>query len=131
MQPTPSPRSISDAPAFFFTTPPDFFLAISTDHTPAGAGTGLYSPPAASKKARPELAEASSTYQDFFPAASSFSALAATGRPSFFMRATVASTPAASHSSKGPDCQLKPSFMARSLSPMEPALSPTRLPAHF
>src|SRR5438105_10119789 len=71
MQPTPSPRSISDAPAFFLTTPPDFFLAISTDHTPAVAGAGLYPPPATSKKARPELAEASSTYQDFLPAASS------------------------------------------------------------
>src|SRR5438477_12238850 len=101
MQPTPSPKSISDALAFFLTTPPDFFLAISTDHTPCGAGTGLYPPPAASKKARPELADGSSTYQDFFPAASSLSAFAATGRPSFFMRRTVCSTPAASHSSNG------------------------------
>src|SRR5207244_7143242 len=112
MQPTPSPKSMSDPPAFFLTTPPDFFLATSTDHTPCEAGTGLYPPPATSRYARPEAAEASSTYQDFFPAASSFSALAATGRPSFFMRPTVCSTPAASHSSNGPNCQLKPSFMA-------------------
>src|SRR5205085_11556594 len=108
MQPTPSPKSMSDAPAFFLTTPPDFFLAISTDHTPAGAGTGLHPPPAASKKARPELAEGSSTYQDFLPAASSFSALAATGRPSFFMRPPVCPTPAPPHSSIGPSFPLKP-----------------------
>src|SRR5436853_7427883 len=103
MQPTPSPRSMSDAPAFLLTTLPDFFLATSTDQTPAGAGTGLCPPPATSRYARPEAAETSSTYQDFSPAANSFSALAATGRPSFFMRPTVCSTPAASHSSNGPN----------------------------
>ena len=40
MQPTPSPKSTSDAPAFFLTTPFDF-LATSTDHTPDGTSTGL------------------------------------------------------------------------------------------
>ena len=40
MQATPSPRSTSEAPEFFFTTPLDFF-ATSTDHTPAGTFTGF------------------------------------------------------------------------------------------
>src|SRR5579862_98452 len=39
MHPTPSPRSTSDAPEFFFTTPFDF-LATVTDQTPAGTCTG-------------------------------------------------------------------------------------------
>ena len=39
MQATPSPRSTSEAPEFFFTTPLDF-LATVTDHTPAGTVTG-------------------------------------------------------------------------------------------
>ena len=39
MQPTPSPRSTSDAPAFFFTTKFDF-LATVTDQTPAGTSSG-------------------------------------------------------------------------------------------
>ncbi len=69
----------------------------------------------------------SSAYQDLFPEASSFSTLAATGRPSFFMRATVASTPAASHSSKGPSSQLKPRCMARSISTTESEISGMRL----
>ena len=34
-QATPSPRSTSDAPEFFFTTPLDFFATV-TDQTPAG-----------------------------------------------------------------------------------------------
>ncbi len=40
MQPTPSPRSTSEAPEFFFTTPFDFFATV-TDHTPAGTSSGL------------------------------------------------------------------------------------------
>ena len=48
MQPTPSPRSTSDAPEFFLTTPLDFF-ATSTDHTPAGTFTGSYFPVLRSK----------------------------------------------------------------------------------
>ncbi len=38
MQATPSPRSTSDAPEFFFTTPFDFFATV-TDHTPSGTST--------------------------------------------------------------------------------------------
>src|SRR6202000_2123644 len=106
MQPTPSPRSMSEAPAFFFTTPLDF-LAVETDHTPSAAGTGMYFPLRRSKYARPEGDAGSSLYQFFAPAAKSFSALAATGLPSFFMRATVGSTPARSHTSNGPTSQLK------------------------
>ncbi len=41
MQATPSPRSTSDAPEFFLTTPLDFF-ATSTDHTPAETFTASY-----------------------------------------------------------------------------------------
>ncbi len=40
MQPTPSPRSTSEAPAFFLTTPLAF-LATVTDQTPAGTSSGL------------------------------------------------------------------------------------------
>ena len=40
MQPTPSPISTSEAPAFFFTTRPDFF-ATATDHTPCGNFFGV------------------------------------------------------------------------------------------
>src|SRR5216684_1412029 len=126
MQPTPSPRSTSDAPEFFFTTPFDFF-ATSTDQTPAGTETDFDAPLARSKYALPEAVFASSEYHDVFPEASSFSTLAATGRPSFFMRATVASTPAASQSSKGPSSQLKPRRMARSISTIESEISGTRL----
>src|ERR1700732_1328680 len=102
MQPTPSPRSINEAPAFFFTTPLDFF-AVETDHTPCATCTGRYLPERRSKYARPEGDEGSSLYQVFDPAleASSFSAFAGTGLPSFFIRATVCSTPARSHISKG------------------------------
>src|SRR6266404_4806699 len=126
MQATPSPRSTSEAPEFFLTTPLDFF-ATSTDQTPARTATGLRFPLARSKKALPEEVFGSSAYQDFCPEASSLSTLAATGRPSFFMRATVASTPAASQSSKGPSSQLKPRRMARSISTMEPGISGMRL----
>src|ERR1700675_3275218 len=126
MQATPSPRSTSEALEFFLTTPLDFF-ATSTDHTPAGTATGCQLPVARSQYLRPEGVFGSSAYQDFFPEASSFSTLAAAGRPSFFMRATVASTPAASQSSKGPSSQLKPRRMARSISTMESEISGMRL----
>src|SRR5271163_1561840 len=126
MQPTPSPRSTSDAPEFFLTTPLDF-LATSTDQTPSGTATGCQLPVARSQYLRPDAVFGSSAYQDLLPGASRFSTLAATGRPSFFMRATVASTPAASQSSKGPSSQLNPSRMARSISTMELEISGTRL----
>src|SRR6266852_9901983 len=70
MQPTPSPRSTSDAPEFFFTTPFDFF-ATSTDQTPAGTETDFDTPLARSKYALPEAVFASSEYHDVFPEASS------------------------------------------------------------
>src|ERR1700676_2105890 len=126
MQPTPSPTSISEAPEFFLTTPLDF-PATSTDHTPSGTATGFKVPLARSKYARPEAVFASSAYQDFLPLASNFSTLAATGRPSFFIRATVASTLAASQSSNGPSSQLKPRRMARSISTTESEISGMRL----
>src|ERR1700739_4727643 len=126
MQPTPSPRSTRDAPEFFFTTPLDF-LATPTDHTPAGTCTDSQLSVPSSQYLRAEGDLGSSMYQDFCPVASSLSTLAATGLPSFFMRATVASTPAASHSSKGPNSQLKPRRMARSISTMELEISGTRL----
>src|SRR5216683_3597607 len=126
MQPMPSPKSTSEAPEFFLTTPLDFF-ATSTDQTPAGTATGCQLPLARSQCLRPDGVFGSSAYQDLFPEASSFSTLAATGRPSFFMRATVASTPAASQSSKGPSSQLKPRRMARSISTMESEISGMRL----
>src|ERR1700692_2143500 len=126
MQPTPSPTSMSEAPEFFLTTPLDF-LATSTDQTPSGTATGFRVPLARSKYARPEAVFASSAYQDFLPLASHFSTLAATGRPSFFIRSTVASTPAASQSSKGPSSQLKPRRMARSISTIESEISGTGL----
>src|SRR5439155_5829780 len=126
MQPTPSPRSTRDAPEFFFTTPLDFFATV-TDLTPAGTCTGCKSPVPRSQYLRPEGDLGSSAYQDFWPDASSFSIFSATGLPCFFMQATVASTPAASHNSKGPSSQLKPSRMARSISTMESEISGTRL----
>src|SRR5271157_3300656 len=125
MQATPSPRSTSDAPEFFFTTPFDFFATV-TDHTPAGTSTSCQFPPASCQYLRPEAALGSSAYQDFCPAASNFSTFAATGRPSFFIRATVASTPAASQSSNGPSSQLKPMRMARSISTTESEISGMR-----
>src|SRR6202158_1634251 len=126
MQATPSPRSTNEAPEFFLTTPLDFF-ATSTDQTPGGTATGCQLPVARSQYLRPDGVFGSSAYQDFCPEASSFSTLAATGRPSFFMRATVASTPAASQSSKGPSSQLKPRRMARSISTTESEISGMRL----
>src|SRR6201989_3028670 len=114
MQPTPSPRSTSEAPEFFLTTPFDFFATV-TDQTPSGTVIGCKPLEARSKYLRPERACASSAYQLFLPDPSSFSTFAANGLPSFFMPPPVASTPAASHSSNGPISQLKPSFMARSI----------------
>src|SRR5271169_3754467 len=126
MQPTPPPRSMSEAPEFFLITPLDF-LATVVDHTPAGTCTASQLSVPSSQYLRPEGDCGSSMYQDFCPVASSRSTLAATGLPSFFMRATVASTPAASHSSNGPSSQLKPRRMARSISTMELEISGTRL----
>src|SRR5208282_5392873 len=126
MHPMPSPRSTSDAPEFFLTTPFDF-LATSTDQTPSGTATGCQLPVARSQYLRPDAVFGSSSYHDFFPEPSSFSTLAATGRPSFFMRATVASTPAASQSSNGPSSQLKPRRIAWSISTIELEISGTRL----
>src|ERR1700722_2001520 len=126
MQATPSPRSTSDAPEFFFTTPFDC-LATVTDHTPVGTAIGCQLPVASCQNLRPEAVLGSSAYQDFCPEARSFSTLAATGLPSFFMRVTVASTPAASHNSNGPSSQLKPSRMARSISTIESEISGMRL----
>src|ERR1700690_3890329 len=129
MQPTPSPRSMSEAPEFFFTTPFDF-LATSTDQTPADTVAGCQSPVARFAYLRPDGVFGSSSYQVFFPELSSFSTLAATGWPSFFMRATVASTPAASHNSNGPSSQLKPMRMARSISTAESEISGMRFAAY-
>src|ERR1700691_2798871 len=126
MQPTPSPRSTRDAPEFFFTTPFDFFATV-TDQTPGGTSTGRLSADLKSQYVCPEGVFESSAYHDFWPEAISFSTFAATGLPSFFMRATVASTPAASQSSKGPSSQLKPRRMARSISTIESEISGTRL----
>src|ERR1700679_2690966 len=125
MQATPSPRSTKDAPEFFFTTPLDFFATV-TDHTPAGTCTGSQFSVLSSQYLRPDGAFGSSAYQDFCTEASSISMLAAIGRPSFFMRVTVASPPAASQSSKGPSSQLKPRCMARSISTIELEISGTR-----
>src|SRR5208282_6545430 len=125
MQPTPSPRSTNDAPEFFFTTPFDFFATV-TDHTPSGTCSGCQLLVARSKYLRPEAVFASSAYQDVCPEVSNFSTFAATGLPSFFMRATVGSTPAASHSSNGPSSQLNPTLMARSISTIESEISGTR-----
>src|SRR5258708_6541934 len=126
MQPTPSHRSMSDAPEFFFTTPFDFFATV-VDHTPGDTSTGRQLLVARSQYFRPEAVFGSSEYHDFWPAAKSFSTFAATSLPSLFMRATVASTPTASHSSKGPSSQLKPRRMARSISTTELEISGMRL----
>src|SRR5882672_1938255 len=126
MQATPSPMSTNEAPAFFLTTPFDF-LATSTDQTPGGTSTRRKSVAARPQYLRPGAAVGSSAYQDFWPEERSFSTLAATGCPSLFMRPTVASTPAASQSSKGPSSQLKPRRMARSISTTVSEISGTRL----
>src|SRR5580704_11932163 len=125
-QPTPSPRSTSEAPEFFLTTPLDFLVTV-TDHTPLGTVTTCQSPAPRSKYLRPEGDFGSSWYQLFCLEWSNFSTFAATGLPSFFMRVTVASTPAASQSSKGPSSQLKPRRMARSISTIESEISGKRL----
>src|SRR5215470_17354324 len=127
MHPTPSPRSTREAPEFFFTTPLDFFATV-TDQTPSGTSTGFHPPEARSKYLRPDRVFVSSVYQLLFPE-SSLSTFAATGLPSLFIRLTVASTPAASHNSKGPISQLKPSFMARSISTTLWEISGTRFAA--
>src|ERR1700723_3917187 len=128
MQPTPSPRSMRDAPEFFLTTLLGFvFLATSTDQTPSGTATSCQLPVARSKYLRPDGVFGLSAYQDLFPEASSFSTLAAIGRPSFFMRATVGSTPATSQSSKGPSSQGEPRRMAWSISTTESDISGMRL----
>src|SRR5246127_1168487 len=93
MQATPSPRSTREAPEFFLTTPLDFFATVS-DQTPAGTCTDSQLSVPSSQYLRPAGEVASSMYQDFCPEASSLSTLAGTGLLSFFMRATVASTPA-------------------------------------
>src|SRR5258708_3528736 len=62
MQPTPSPRSTSDAPEFFFTTPLDFFATV-TDHTPLGTCSACQLPLRRSQNFRPEGDFASSMYQ--------------------------------------------------------------------
>src|SRR5580704_6778170 len=129
MQATPSPKSTSDAPEFFFTTPFDFFATV-TDQTPAGTSTTFQLSEPRSQYLRPEADFGSSAYQDFCPAASNFSTFAATGFASFFIRTTVASTPAASHSSNGPSSQLKPSRIARSISTIESEISGTRFAAY-
>ena len=76
MQPIPSPRSTSEAPGFFFTTPLDFF-AISTDQTPSGVWSGKYFEEATSKYPRRDVAFSSSAYQELFPEDKSFSAAGA------------------------------------------------------
>src|SRR5579862_163094 len=126
MQATPSPRSTREAPEFFFTTPLDF-LATVTDQTPAGTCTESQLSVPSSQYFFPAGDLGSSMYQDFWPEASRRSTLAGTGLPSFFIRATTGSTPAASQSSKGPSSQLKPRRMARSISTMESEISGTRL----
>src|SRR5882724_5752203 len=75
MQATPSPRSMREAPEFFFTTPRDF-LATAADQTPLAASTAFRAPELRSKYALPEAALASSAYQEVFPAANSFSTFA-------------------------------------------------------
>src|SRR5579871_209074 len=128
MQATPSPRSISDAPEFFLTTPLDFFATV-TDHTPGATCSGSQVSVPISQYLRPAGDLGSSMYQHFLPELRRRSTFAATGLPSFFMRATVASTPAASQSSNGPSSQLNPSFIARSISTMESEISGTRFAA--
>src|SRR5450432_220587 len=72
----------------------------------------------------------SSEYQEVLPEAKSFSTLEEMGRPSAFIRATEACTPAASHNSNGPSSQLKPMRMARSISTTVSEISGIRLAAY-
>src|SRR5581483_1186124 len=129
MHATPSPKSTSDAPEFFLTTPFDFF-ATSTDHTPAGTSTARQFSCSTSQYMRPDGVCGSSRYQLLRPQASNFSTFIATGRFSFFIRATDCSTPTASHNSNGPSSQLNPSRMARSISTTESAISGIRFAAY-
>src|ERR1700719_1989722 len=66
MQATPSPRSTSEAPEFFLTTPLDFFATV-TDQTPAGTSTGFQFPVSSAQYLRPEAVLGSSAYQDSCP----------------------------------------------------------------
>src|SRR5215813_13826395 len=125
MHATPSPRSTSDAPEFFLTTPFDFF-ATAIDQTPVGACIGSNVARFRSQYDFPEEDCEFSEYQLFCPDASNFSTFAAMGRLSFFMRATLASTPAAFHNSNGPSSQLKPSRIAWSISTTESEISGIR-----
>src|SRR5579864_2553330 len=125
MQATPSPKSTSDAPEFFFTTPFDFFATV-TDHTPGGTCTASQLSVPISQYFFPAGDFGSSMYQDCWPDASSRATFGGTVLPSFFIRVTVGSTAAASHSSKGPSSQLNPIFMARSISTTESEISGTR-----
>src|ERR1700752_105496 len=81
MQATPSPRSSSDAPEFFFTTPFDFFATV-TDQIPDDAGTGSQLSVPDSQYLRPAGDFGSSRYHDFCPDASNRSTLWDTGLPS-------------------------------------------------
>ena len=67
MQPTPSPRSTSEAPEFFFTTPLDFFATVNRPHAGRDCHQLRTSSVARSKYARPEAALGSSRYQDLLP----------------------------------------------------------------
>src|SRR5579862_4441524 len=70
MQPTPSPRSTSEAPEFFLTTP-FAFLATATDQTPAGTETTSEFPLLKSQWLLPDAALGVSLYQAVCPEASS------------------------------------------------------------
>src|SRR2546423_14843353 len=102
MQPTPSPKSMSEAPEFFFTTPFDF-LATVVDHTPAGTCTGSQVPVLSSQYLRPDEDFVSSPHQDFCPALSTFSTFAALCLPSFSLRGSLSLQPRAYYNRNGPD----------------------------
>ena len=87
MQATPSPRSTSDAPEFFLTTPLDFFATV-TDQTPAGTSNGC----SLARLRDPNTCGPKWTWdhrrtRTSVPTASSFSTLAAT-RLTFFLHAS-------------------------------------------
>src|SRR6202050_2698599 len=65
MQATPSPRSTSEAPEFFLTTPFDFFATV-TDQPPGGTSRGFQFPVSSSQYLRPEDVFGSSAYHDFW-----------------------------------------------------------------
>src|SRR5258708_25630086 len=83
MQPTPSPKSTSEAPEFFLTTPFDF-LATETDHTPSETSTGLYVAVPRSNDAPPDLCEGASSDQRLALHPVHFSALGGPRLPYFF-----------------------------------------------